>query len=192
MSYYHFHLEVSDKLSLFIHSLLANSKNGQKEIRENWALSKIPAAVYLIIYFFFLYPQRLGKWHFLGKKRSISEAFLCQKLFPILVLHLQCWGRKKATAVVSKNSKLCHKNMYVNLVEEFDKETIVLFPQMWYYVDIFPFVLSSKYWNPIKHLSKHSRMWKASVSCWKKMSSSCLSQCLTRTLFSGLKTALFC
>ena len=178
MSYYHFHLEVSDKLSLFIHSLLANSKNGQKEIWENWALSKIPAAVYLIIYFFFLYPQRLGKWHFLGKKRSISEAFLCQKLFPILVLHLQCWGRKKATAwVVSKNSKLCHKNMYVNLVEEFDKETIVLFffPQMWYYVDIFPFVLSSKYWNPIKHLSKHSRMWKASVSCWKKMSSSCLS-----------------
>ena len=39
--------------------------------------------------------------------------------------------KKKATAwVVSRNSKLCHKNMYVNLVEEFDKETIVLFPQM--------------------------------------------------------------
>ena len=127
MSYYHFHLEVSDKLSLFIHSLLANSKNGQKEIWENWALSKSQLQYILSSTFFFLYPQRLGKWHFLGKKRSISEAFLCQKLFPILVLHLQCWGRKKATAVVSKNSQLCHKNMYVNLVEEFDKETIVLF-----------------------------------------------------------------
>ena len=45
ISYYHFHFEVSDKLSLFIHSLLANSKNGQKEIRENWAsASKIQAS----------------------------------------------------------------------------------------------------------------------------------------------------
>ena len=118
--------------------------------------------------------------------------FCAKSSSPFLYCIFNVGGEKKTTAVVSKNSKSCHKNMYVNLVEEFDKETIVLFffPQMWYYVDIFPFVLSSKYWNPIKHLSKHSRMWKASVSCWKKMSSSCLSQCLTRTLFFWPKNSL--
>ena len=71
------------------------------------------------------------------------------------------------------------------------KETIAfLFPNVMLCTICRHFSICSFYWNPIKHLSKHSRMWKASVSCWKKMSSSCLSQ-KTRTLFSGLKTALF-